>query len=271
MADINWTSGLLQGYNIYDQLDRFNKIGEKAVEGTTALAQEALSGTQFKPYGVTTNTGTASVQGNNLNLQLSPEEQARVDALQSQYGGLFAQAAAPTGQREADVYDRIRATQIPEEQRAGYAMNDRLLAQGRAGIQSDAYGGTPEQLAYHKAVQESQNNASLMALQQAKGEQMQNAQLGGMFQNASYLPQSQLLNAYNPAINLANMGQAGQIAGTNTASQLQLGGLQMGLNSDVARAKMMSDMYSQAAMGAANGGFDPIGNGIDWLSGLFGF
>ena len=108
--------------------------------------------------------------------------------LRSQYGGLAQQAGqglmVSPEQRQADIYESIRATQLPEEQRQNLALEERLLGQGRLGISTDAYGGTPEQLAMAKAQAEAGNTASLMARQQAmaEGQQaMQNAQsLTGM-------------------------------------------------------------------------------------------
>ena len=111
-----------------------------------------------------------------------------IQSLRSQYGGLAQQAGqglmVSPEQRQADIYESIRATQLPEEQRQNLALEERLLGQGRLGISTDAYGGTPEQLAMAKAQAEASNTASLMARQQAmaEGQQaMQNAQsLTGM-------------------------------------------------------------------------------------------
>ena len=111
-----------------------------------------------------------------------------IQNLRSQYGGLAQQAGQglmmSPEQRQGDIYESIRATQLPEEQRQNLALEERLLGQGRLGISTDAYGGTPEQLAMAKAQAEASNTASLMARQQAmaEGQQaMQNAQsLTGM-------------------------------------------------------------------------------------------
>ena len=264
----NWTGTLLSGYGLYDQLDRYADIGDRAIEGTNQLADQATAGSTFKPYTVTSSVGSATGGPEGLAMNLSPEQQAMMNQLSTGSSGLFGQAVLPTEAREQSVYDRIRATQLPEEQRAQQIMNDRLFAQGRSGIRSDAYGGTPEQLAYHKAVQESQNNASLMALQQAKAEQLQNTQMCGMFQNASYMPQANLLNTINPALQTANMNQAGQFAGTGLASQLGMGGLEMSLNADVARGELLSRLFG--SFGDAIGGtdFDPIGTAAGGLWGI---
>ena len=73
-----------------------------------------------------------------------------------------------TADREQAVFDRIRATQLPEEERQRLALEERLFGQGRLGVSSAMFGGTPEQLALAKAQEEARNQASLMAIQQAK-------------------------------------------------------------------------------------------------------
>lgn len=97
-------------------------------------------------------------------------------------GGQFmGQAGMPMGAREQEVYDRIRATQLGEEERQRLALEERLFTQGRGGVQTAMFGGTPEQLALAKAQESAQNQAALMAMQQAQAEQRQQAALGAQF------------------------------------------------------------------------------------------
>ena len=97
-------------------------------------------------------------------------------------GGQFmGQAGMPMGAREQEVYDRIRATQLGEEEAQRLALEERLFAQGRGGVQTAMFGGTPEQLALAKAQESAQNQAALMAIEQAQAEQRQQAALGSQF------------------------------------------------------------------------------------------
>lgn len=268
---LNLTGALVSGYGLYDQLDRLGQMRDDAIEGTDNLAAQAKSDTQFKPYTVTSGFGSAGSDANgNLTYNLDPQRQAQSQGLMNQSYNLFTSAAQPNAEREAEIYDRIRATQMPEEQRAGLAMDDRLLAQGRSGIRSDAYGGTPEQLAYNKAVQEAQDNASLMALQQSMAERQGEAQMGGMLQNAAFLPHAQLQNFMNQGLQNAQLGQAGQLAGANLASQLGTAGLQTALNADVARANLIGNTVSSIAGGLNSGTFDPVGDVVSGVGGFFG-
>ena len=80
--------------------------------GTTAAGMA-----EFKPYTVTSGlaTGTTTPEGG-LNLQLSPEEQARQNQYlgqsQSMFGGLTGDVA---GGSQA-IYEQMRAAQRPEEE-----------------------------------------------------------------------------------------------------------------------------------------------------------
>jgi hypothetical protein len=111
---------------------------------------------------------------------LSGQQQAaqRAFGLGQEFMG---QAGMPMGAREQDVYNRIRATQLGEEERQRLALEERLFAQGRGGVQTAMYGGTPEQLAMAKAQEEAQNQAALMAITQAQQEQRQAADIGATY------------------------------------------------------------------------------------------
>lgn len=266
----NWTGTLLSGYGLWDQANRIGDLGEKVNNQTQQLAQQQIAGTTFKPYSVTSNLGNTGVDANGgINYNLSPELMSQYNMLQSGANGMFSNSMQDTTGREQDIYGRIRAMQMPEEGRAQNSMDARLTGQGRSGIRSAAYGGTPEQLAYHKAVQESQNQASLMAMQQAQAEQLQQANLGGMFQQASFLPNSQLANLFNPSINTATLQQRGQLSGQDNSAQLQLGGLQSQVNAEKVRAELMANLFGTLGNAANNSNTDFVGDAVgglwDWL------
>jgi len=90
-------------------------------------------------------------------------------AMQSGMGMM--QQGSPDAQ---GIYDKIRAMQSPEEERQRLGLENRLAGQGRLGIQTNAFGGTPEQLAMQKAQAEAQNSAAYQALSQS--DQMANSQ-----------------------------------------------------------------------------------------------
>ena len=89
----------------------------------------------------------------------------------TQAPSMFTNAMGNMAGREQSVYDRIRATQMPEEQRQQSALNEQLAAQGRTGLRTAQFGGSPEQFAMEKARAEAMNQASLSSINQAGTEQ----------------------------------------------------------------------------------------------------
>ncbi len=151
-----------------------------------------------------------------------------IEALRSQYAGLAGQAGqgllSTPEQRQADIYESIRATQTPEEQRQRLALEERMLAQGRTGVSSDAYGGaSPELLAMETARQEAMARAGLSARQQAMAEQEQG------------LATAQSLTGLTTG--LAGTSSDLQSAAQSRASQLT----QLGLNADQIQSQLESE------------------------------
>ena len=72
------------------------------------------------------------------------------------------------------LFQQQQAMRQPAQQREALELQNRLLSQGRLGIQTDAYGGTSEQLARNKAVQEQQSADAFNSMTQA--EQMATSQ-----------------------------------------------------------------------------------------------
>jgi hypothetical protein len=206
---------------------------------TQPLPQLTSPDITFQPFTVTGPGGsqvTTTADGS-TSYALSPEQQAMQQALFGGAQSMFQGAMAPTADREAAIYDRMRAAQMPEEARQRAALEERLAAQGRLGVRTNQFGGTPEQLALAKAQAEAQNTAMLGAMQQAQAEQAQQAQLGGQFLQQSYAPQAALLSMMSPALNVAGLAdvarrQQGEFDLETALANLQgLVGQQAGLGS----------------------------------------
>jgi len=153
---------------------------------------------------------------------------ADIEALRAQYAGLAGAAGqglltSPEA-KQSEIYDAIRATQAPEEERQRLALEERMLSQGRLGLGSSAYGGSsPELLAQETARQEAMASAGLSARQQAMAEQQQGlATAQGLTGLASGLAgqSSDLETAgISRGSALANIGMSGQQAGTQMSQQ----------------------------------------------------
>jgi hypothetical protein len=236
--------------------------------------------------------GMAGGIGPNLQIDLSEQEQrikqkllesARQGLLTEQPAGAAAMRTAGTraltrgeellkgvstgidpATREQEVYDRIRATQVGEEERQRLALEERLASQGRLGVQTAMFGGTPEQLALAKAQESAQNQASLMAMQQAQQERLQQAALAeqllglgsGLFSGqlgmqqvqqgmglsdlaAAYIPQAQALNMFQQGLAASELAQRGQLAGASMFGEAKMSGLDALLASGLGRANLI--------------------------------
>lgn len=276
--------------------DRLLGLGEQAKTEATTLAGEIMPMTQFKPFTVTSATGGqfGVGAGGDVSMTLSPQEQAIQqmmmsgaqqtlgatpfgqqmgrDAAQQAFGlgsQFMEQSGMPTADRESAIYERIRAAQSPEEQRQELALEERLAQQGRLGVRTGMFGGTPEQLAMSKAKAEAQNTAMLQAMQQAQREQAQQAQLGqtyaglggqmrqqdlaqqmgqqqlgmGMLGGA-YMPQAQLLNVQQASQLYPQLQQQAQLFGAGQYGETMMTGIEAQLLAEQKAADLIGGIGS---------------------------
>ena len=159
--------------------NRLGDVGERALTGANLIAGQGLEQTQFKPFTVTTGMGDqigitdAGLnidlgRGRNVSNQLLSRASSRLDQMApgtaesemaarrafgvgTDFMGRLGQTGA---QREQEIFDRIRATQLGEEERRRLALEERLANQGRLGVRTSMFGGTPEQFALAQAEEE---------------------------------------------------------------------------------------------------------------------
>lgn len=265
----NWTSTAIKGAGLWDQLDRLDDQGAYIEGELDAMRDQYTDATKFTPFTVAGPYASSTMSADGLEMNIAEDELARSQARAGQSDAFFNQASGGAQQYQQGVYDDIRAMQMPEEQRAMAAQEQRLLAQGRGGMRSNQYGGSPEQLAMQKAIGENRNAASAQAWQFGQQQQAQDANLGQMFQTAQYMPQAQALNMLNPALQGAQLQQAGQLAGANIGAQLGLGQIQSQVNTEQIRANMLGNLFNDLGNTAATEGFDPIKTIFDKIIGGF--
>jgi len=215
---------------------------------------------KFKPFTVTTPTGSRATLGESgsLSTMLSPTEQALQNQMlsfgrdafsmlgdpaarqeeQENIIGMLTQGAGDQAAREQGIYDRMLATQLPEQERQRMALEERLLGQGRLGVQTNQYGGTPEQLALEKAIAEQNAMFGVEAMGQARQEQALQSQqtLAGLGETrarlgllgdlglqslpAAYGGQNQLLANLAPSLEASRIGAGLQSTGLGIGAGL---------------------------------------------------
>lgn len=240
-------------------------IGERAFEGLAGengLAQELRGMLEFQPYTVTSATGgqfgmTRDPNTGQMTYQMatSPEEQAFQQQQLERAGMFFGQAATPVDQREQDVYQRMRTAMSPEEERQRLALEQRMAAQGRTGVRTAQFGGTPEQLALAKAQEEARNTAMLNAMQFAGQEQQRQAQLGSGMLASGYVPQAQLLSALQPGMTASERQRQSLSEQAGVYGQTYASGLQGLLSSALGQANIAGGVGGNITRAALGGLF----------------
>ena len=260
-------------------------LGAQAMNRAETAATDVVGQTQFKPFTVTSGVGGVSTTPEGgLTTTLSPEQQALQQQLQQFGSGAFGMLGSPEaraaeqanivgmltqggqGGREAEIMQRLQAAVAPEQERQRMALEERLFSQGRLGVATNQYGGTPEQLALEKAIAEQQAGFGVSAIEQARADQqLQSSQtLAGLQETRarlgmlgetglaalqqSYMPQQALLNTLSPAINLSNIASTGQARGAQFGTSL----LQSGLTAQQEAERTASNLEQQRIQGITN-------------------
>lgn len=211
---------------------------------------------QFKPFTVRGTTvygqpSSATVSATGTEFALSPEEAQLQRTLtgfgQQAFGmlgdplqreqeqtniiNMLTQDPSQRAMREQDIFNRLQAMQAPETERARLGLEERLFTQGRGGVRTSMFGGTPEQLALEKAIQEQQSRNAVSAMEQARAEQALQSQqtLQGLGETrarmglmgqlglgaipTAYTSQQELIRSLQPQLEASRLGTVLQSTG----------------------------------------------------------
>ena len=168
-----------------------------AVPDTRGIAQSAFTGAQ---------AGLAGVGAGQEDLA----------ALRAGYGtaaqGVTGMLGGSTTDMANQLFQQQQAMRTPEQQRQQLELENRLRAQGRLGTTTAAYGGTPEQLAMAKAVQEQQAadafNSMTQAEQMATSQQARALGLGSATSSLAQAQQALRQGDINAAQGLFSLGSS---------------------------------------------------------------
>ena len=263
---IGGVGGALAQQKIIKDIEELGKKDVSAVFGQETVPQyqggivgEIERQSQFKPFTVTTPTGSRATLGaSGMNTMLSPTEQALQEqmlgfgtrafgflddpaAREAEQGQLIRMLTQDPNQRaarEQDIFGRMQATLQPEQERARLGLEERLFNQGRLGVSTSMFGGTPEQLALEKAIAEQQAGLGVSAMEQARQEQALQSQqtLAGLGETrarlgllgelglqsipSAYAGQQQLLANLQPQLEASRISSALQSTGLGLGTQL---------------------------------------------------
>jgi hypothetical protein len=281
----NATAGSLlgggAGYMLAEQgIEQARGLPEQLGAAAADISGRVGEAAQFKPYTVTTAAGSAGFTPEGYTQALAPEAQQAVTALQQQ----AAQQAGMIGQVTPEqLMQQMTALRQPEQARAQQELENRLAAQGRLGVSTAAYGGTPEQLALAKAQEEQRAADALSAITGARQLQMQDISNVSDMLTAAGVPISQATQAMQPSLTgltlaqrpseleaqaLANLGQQ-ELAGIPSAINAEALLRQAQLESITNALGLSQQAQATEAAGNVSNIADLLGGGVDWISGLF--
>jgi hypothetical protein len=159
--------------------------------------------------------GTLNPQTGEMEQNMRSEQAALIGMLTDPF------RAENLAKTETTMFDRLQELRAPEQARAQTALTNQLVGQGRQGLQTDAYGGSPEQFALAKAMEEQRSadaisamglarqdaseisNRTLQALQQQVTEKELGGRLADLFIEKSYRPQEAMIDATAPSLDAA--------------------------------------------------------------------
>lgn len=226
----------------YDQMrDDLRQTNKDVMSDLGALQDQIGAGTQFQPYGVKTGIGTGNFTEDGYTGTLSSGQQNLSDRLNFMGYGAMKQSQMDPAAREQQVYDRIRATQMPGEQRALQQSANNARAGGRSGMFTNQYGGSPEQFAQQMAMAEANNNAALGGMNFAQQEQMNQYNQGLGMLNQANVPYEQMRADMGMGLNAQQMNNHTRMQGLGLMSDFGLGmaGTQVNM------ANLDTEMYTQ--------------------------
>ena len=217
-----------------------------------ALAQQALGQADLGAQAQNVQGAFAGVNAPNVRTGAGDFSQGLLAQAQQGLSG-----ETPTAQ---SVYEQIRATQTPEEERQRIALENRLAAQGRLGVQTDMYGTTPEEFAMNKAQAEARNAASLQAMsmadQLASSQQARATQLGQLGLSGEQIQAQLDSEGFGQQMQLgqSRLSEAQtQEALQSSVQQRQAQLAQLGLSADQIQNQLASEGFGQQMqLGQAN-------------------
>jgi hypothetical protein len=246
--------------------------GKLGMDMSSDLASDLETKTEFKPFTVTGRTGTSITSPDgSVDLRMNPQQAGLSNTLFTDASNIFNKLRYDTDgvQTRADkIYGDIRATQTPEEQRQRLAMEERLLGQGRLGLQSSMFGGAnPEMFALEQARQEAMSKAALDARTMAGQERQADYALASGLMGQSYVPENQMMSLLGAGIAPKQLQQDAQqtqaqlwgqmegrgvesfLQGSDLANRLELQQQQAMMDAFMPQAPSMEDILRAKALG----------------------
>lgn len=304
-------------------LGSFTALGDGDIKGSYDIGKLAQQASQFQPFTIKTGsqpnaTTITGEPGGGYNINYSPDEQAlqnlgmttglsnyrnlqgdrdqvaalydpiRNRALQGAQG-MFDSVLMDPATRSQELYDLMREAQSSKELEARSALDQQLFNTGKAGMRTSMYGGSPEELAFQKALMDTKSQTLLDAMAGARAERDSNisaqrsmydlgsAALGqpsayefdrlkgiGSHFGLGYTPQEKALAAMNPAINLSSIANQAKQQGAEYLTDSYM----LPLSTELASQQAVANLLGSLGTGLVGGSIGSAFGDDGWLSSL---
>jgi hypothetical protein len=252
------------------------KSGKDAFNLSQTLGQKAIDQSKFKPFALTSNMGSVNATrdafGNlNTSMSLNDALQGGQDDTYAAMAGILGDVQQDRGAREGDVFSKLEAMMQPDRERDRLAMEQRLFNQGRTGVSTSAYGGTPEQLAMQKAIEEQRAGSAVSAMNIANTEQQQGFGNLTALGNLAMLPQEQMNQQAKIAAQIAGDVNVADRQGATDMAALGRTGIQakLGGESNAAAIKQTQMRALIDSIGGTPTNADGSGGSVGFLQQLY--
>ena len=258
-------------------INQARQAGNQAQDRATELGNSVSEQTKFKPFTVSTRTGTSNFGADGgLTTQLSPEQAASSANLFGQGNNLLSGLGQNVDARTQQLYNQLNSIRQPEIENQRLGLEERLFNQGRSGVQTSQFGGTGEQLAMEKAIQQQQAQDLFNARGLAQGERGQDYEIGSGLLGQSYQPEDQLLKFLTPGIQQADLANVATRQGAGARTDLGIAGINAQLAAEGIAGDLQSDQIRslmdlvQSNNNNAKGTTTTGGTLSDFFTNLFG-
>tara|TARA_R110002074_G_scaffold144499_3_gene292209 strand:- start:9917 stop:10921 length:1005 start_codon:yes stop_codon:yes gene_type:complete len=256
-------------------IEAAEKSGTDAFNLTQTLGQDVVEQSKFKPFALTSNIGNVNATRDafgNLNTQLSLSDalQGGQDDTFSAMAGILGNVTGDQSAREGDVFAKLEAMMQPDRERERLGLEQRLFNQGRTGVSTSAFGGTPEQLAMQKAIEEQRAGSAVQAMNIANTERQQGFDSLTTLGNLAMLPQEQLNQQAKFASQIAGDENVAARQGATDMAALGRTGIQAKLGGDTNAANIRQTQMEAliAAIGGTPVNADGSGGSTGFLEQL---
>ena len=272
-----------RGFNMADDVVNYGQGLYNYQDGVASgampeLGNQLAEGSQFQGYGVSSSLGNTTIgTGPNgtpqVDLGVGQDPHWRRSAYQNQHAGDVMRnlSRQDNSARQQELYNQNMAVQNPMLNQMQAQQQADEYAMGRGGVRGSQFGGTAEDAAMARARVQGSNQAYQMAQQQGLAEQAQQAQMAQTFNQMgsqsyqnSFQPMNQQMSMMQLAGQDADRFQTGQLTGQGYLGQLNLGGIQAGVNSMKAASELEGNIYDSIfdnAGGLLGGIFGDLGLG----------